>query len=191
MSLIRSVEVVRQGTARPAPLNVQFDTLLLDPHLADAEERWLVPMLCRELYEDMITQRNTNNANYNPDFGPIVAMFPTNAAYEALWIKYLYRYTAQAVVVEALPFIYAQIGSNGVFMPTMTNNQPASMRDVQFLRTEMTNRLDATRELIESYLCENKQDFTLYPQSRCKCKTGCTCDVCKRSIKRNGGVVFY
>lgn len=98
-TLIKPGEVVNTGIYRPAPVTARFDVNQISPHIKDAEERFLQPLLGVALYDDMILQQNVLESNYNPSVGAIVNKFvgPAPVIYETFWYQYLMRYTAYAV----------------------------------------------------------------------------------------------
>jgi hypothetical protein len=78
MSLIKPQEVVNTGIYRAAPVNTRFDINIISPHIQSAEERFILPILKKDLYDDMVLNQNPLVSNYNPDAGPIVLKFPTS-----------------------------------------------------------------------------------------------------------------
>jgi hypothetical protein len=115
MSLIKPQEVVNTGIYRAAPVNTRFDINIISPHIQSAEERFIVPILGTALYNDMVANQNTAVSNYNPDAGALVAKFPLNPAYEALWTTYVLRYLGYVIYYEALPYLTFQVSSKCIF----------------------------------------------------------------------------
>jgi hypothetical protein len=115
-TLIKAGEVINGGLYRAAPLNARFDEQLIAPNIAPAELRFLLPILCREFYDDLIAEQNAAVANYNPNIGALVPKFPTNASYESLWTDGgLGALNARIVYFISLPYISMQTGSNGIY----------------------------------------------------------------------------
>src|SRR5690606_39614476 len=102
-TLIQPGEVVNGGLLKATPLNARFDLTLIAPHIADAERLHVVPEICEDLYNAMITKKAGAISNYNTSIGPLVKAFPEveDAAYETLWTKYLMNLCAWAVYYEA------------------------------------------------------------------------------------------
>ena len=65
ITLISANEIVNGGIVRPVPLNSRFDSQLLATNIPTAEERFLLPVLCRSFYADLIAQKTTDESNYN------------------------------------------------------------------------------------------------------------------------------
>jgi hypothetical protein len=74
---------------------------------------------------------------------------------------------ASAVLFESLPFISAQIGSNGVFLPAGINNTPASDAEVRSLIDRLGRRAKILQESITDFLKKNAVDYPLYPVKKC------------------------
>ena len=55
-TIINPNEVINGGIVRPTPLNARFDVQLISPNVLVAELRYLKPLLCAELYDDMIAE---------------------------------------------------------------------------------------------------------------------------------------
>jgi hypothetical protein len=98
-TLIKPAEVVNTGTFRAAPVNARFDINVISPHIQSAEERFIIPILTKDLYNDMVAQQNPLISNYNPDAGALVDKFLglSLANYESLWELYLLRLVSYCV----------------------------------------------------------------------------------------------
>lgn len=207
-TLIKPAEVVNTGIYRPAPVTARFDINQISPHIQSAEERFILPILGKDLYEDMILQQNANESNYNPNVGAIVQKFPTNAIYEAFWVNYLMRYVAYSVYYEVLPFLAMQVSSKGIYQNDSEFAQNTGVTGVRFLQDNMMQRIDNLSPLIENYLCENKDDFPLYNSKNCPCddecgncdtfchcgyyeKTGHHCHSCTTNKNTSTNILFY
>lgn len=170
---------------RAAPQSARMDVQLIAPHISAAERAWVLKLLGEAMFLDMVAQQNAAVSNYNPQLGPIVQKFPTASNYEALWVRELgglLELEACAVLFEALPFISAQIGSNGIFLPGGINNTPASDSEVRSLQDRLNRRAQVLQESIQGFLEKNAADYPLYPAKKCGGKGD------KGSIS---GVIFY
>lgn len=194
MPIINPNEVINGGIVRPTPLNARFDVQLLAPNVNVAELRFIKPLLCADLYNDMIAEKNASDANYNPNVGALVAKFPTNAAYEALWVAYLQELCARAVYFVSLPNIAFQTGSNGVYNNNSEFAQNAGDKGFKILQDNETQAITALTGAIKQYLCDNRADFPLYPaDEKCECSSDCECDTCSGLspyTKQNFGLIF-
>ena len=209
-TLIKPAEVVNTGIYRPAPVTARFDVNQISPHVKDAEERFLQPLLGVALYQDMIAQQNTAESNYNPAVGAIVQKFiaPAPAIYETFWVKYLMRYTAYAVYYEVLPYLTIQVSSKGIYQNDSEFAQNAGVQGVRFLQDNMMQRIDNLKPLIENFLCENKTDLPLFDAKNCPCEddcggchticncgywnmTGKHCHACETKKNTSTNIIFY
>jgi len=166
-TLIQPGEVVNGGLLKATPLNARFDLTLIAPHIADAERLHVVPEICEDFYNAMITKKAGAISNYNTSIGPLVKAFPEveDAAYETLWTKYLMNLCAWAVYYEALPFIVLQTGSNGVYMPQGEQVQNAGVSGAKYLQDTALRRLRALQDITKEYLCANADSFPAFCKS--------------------------
>ncbi len=211
-TLIKAKEVITDGIFRPAPVTTNFDQNLIAPYIALAEEANTVRLLGQELYEDMISEQNPNASNYNPDAGALVQKFPTNAAYEALWVKFLLRYEGLIVYNYALPFIGLQTTPQGVLLKNTEYAENAGLEGIKFLQDTIQKPIDDLEPRIKDYLCENKGDFPLFNAAKycpecltfdsdsplhegCGCgytaRCGKRCKTCEAGRNSSTKIIFY
>jgi hypothetical protein len=207
-TLIKPAEIVNTGIYRPAPVTARFDVNIISPHVKDAEERFILPLLGMALYQDMILNQNPVESNYNPTAGALVPKFPTNAVYEAFWVDYLLRYVAYACFYEVLPFVAMQVSSKGIYSNDSEFAQNTGVNGVRFLQDNMMQRIDNLKPLLENYLCQNKTEFTLYDSRNCPCEddcgnchsicncgyfehTGNHCRTCELKKNTSTNIIFY
>lgn len=200
-TLISANEVVNGGIVRPVPLNSRFDAQLLAPNIPVAEERILIPKLCRAFYDDLIAQKTTDQSNYNPDIGPVVPKFGANADYETLWKNYLQEVTARAVFMMSLDDITLQTGSNGLFINNSQFAESAGIEGMKVKEDRALEKLNLATQRMLAYLCKNKDLYPLWPYDKFCKDCGCSCsDTCgceegeltpKKNDSNNGFVIFY
>ena len=164
-TLIQANEIVNQGILKAAPLSNRFDASLLAPHLDMAESRFLKTFINKEFFDDLLTQRNTNQINYNAKINPVEIGFPNNADYEELFSQYLYPYIARSTVYEAYPFIAVQIGSNGLFLNDAGYGQNSGVKTMNLYRDSMLQTLNGSKPQIIDFLCKNKDKYPLWDDS--------------------------
>jgi hypothetical protein len=201
LTLISANEVVNGGIVRPVPLNSRFDSQLLAPNIPVAEERFLIPCLCRAFYEDLIAQKTTDQSNYNPNIGTgIVPKFGTNANYETLWKNYLEEVTARAVYFMSLGNISIQSGSNGLYLNDSQYAQNAGLGGLKFMKDEELEKINLAINRMKRYLCENSTLYPLWPVDTfckdCGCSCDDNCDCTSKQVKDQdpnfkGGIIFY
>lgn len=170
-TLIQPSEVVNGGVLKASPLNARFDVTLIAPHIADAEQLWIVPALGLDFYAALIAAKDGAISNYNTALGALAKAFPDaddlSVAYEALWFTHLRDACAWAVYYEALPFIAIQVGSNGPMMAQPDHFQNAGTSGVKFLQDTAKRRLQAKLDALGPYLCTNATSLTGFDNSDC------------------------
>jgi hypothetical protein len=186
VTLIKPSEAVGGGIMRAAPQSARMDVQLIAPHVASAEREFVKNLLGSALFADMVALQNTAQSNYNPALGALVPKFPANPNYEALWVLALLELESTAVLYQALPFISAQIGSNGVLIPQGVNTVAASSQQAKDMADNLSRRIKALQCEIFDYLEENAALFPLYEP---KNKNGCGDKKCGYS--GDFGVVIY
>jgi hypothetical protein len=188
ITLIKAKEVVSGGVLKPAPITNQFDPALVAPHIQVAEYSYLVPLICKEMYQDMISKQNTDASNYNPDLGPLVEKFPSDANYETLWAEHLEQLISYAVILTALPLVGMQIATSGVFFNQIEWGENAGVKGVTFLEDRIKQNLNTRQGMLQNYLCENADNYPLFPADKfcnsCNCEGGCDCEGLQ-SIQKN------
>lgn len=198
-TLISPNEVVNGGIVRPVPLNSRFDSQLLAPNVAIAEERFLIPCLCRSFYEDLIAQKTSDDSNYNINIGPVVEKFSTNADYETLWKNYLQEVTARAVYIMSLNNIGIQTGSNGIYLNNSEYSQNAGLSGMKWTQDQELQKLELSVKRMKRYLCENATLYPLWPKDRfckecgCSCEDNCDCETMqpKEGYNKKFGIIIY
>lgn len=173
LNLILPSEVINEGITRPTPLNARFDKQLIAPHITVAEQRWLVPLLGDDLYNDMVADQA---AAAEP---PTVPKF-TNVNYEALWNRFLWSYNARAVQLEAMPTIGIQTGANGLYLNNTNTSENAGIQGIKLMQDWLQAQLMTLQTSIKKYLCDNSDDFPLYDAAT-------NCDSCGNKAKVTRG----
>ena len=174
-TLIQPKEIVTDGIFRPTNVSTRFDNKLLAPFIPYAEETYLVDKIGSDFYDALVAAQNTDPANYNPAAGALVAKFPSNADYETLWTKLLYRYNALIVVNYALPFIGAQVTTQGVMFKNTEYAENGGIDAVKYLQNEIQKTIDKLDLRLIDYLCKNKATYPLFDSSQ-HCEEDCNCD---------------
>lgn len=176
-TLIQPNEVVNGGVFKATPLNARFDVTILAPHIQEAENIHVVPVLGSAFYAALIAAKAGAISNYNPAAGALAKAFPDSddlsVAFEALWVGGLMRLCAWAVYYEALPFIALQAGSNGVFQVNTEFAQNVGASGVKLLQDTALRRINRQAESLGVYLCANAASLTGYDNSGCPDADGC------------------
>lgn len=188
-TLIKAAEVINGGALRPGPTNARFDALKISPHVADAENIWVKPVLGKSFYEALISGRSASASNYNPDLGTTAQAFPSSSAYENLWTDGgLMEYAAWAVIYEALPFIGLNTGAGGIFVNSSEYGEGQGKDGVKFLQDTYARRLREKRKVLEGYICTNSAALPAFQTSAVD-----YCNSCEDSTNTEEylGLIFY
>lgn len=188
ITLIKPHEIVNTGILSAAPLNSRFDASKLSSVVHLAEDRFLKTIVCAAFYTDLVSQKNTTDSNYNPDLGPIVEAYPSNADYEFLWTEFLLSYLSRAVYYLALPEIVLQTGSNGLFLNNTEFSSNSGLDGLKFMQDTQLQNLERRRPFIIDYLCKNKDTYPLFcEEDICNCCSDCT----EVESGSNLGIILY
>jgi len=189
-------EVIDGGIAKPAPLTARFDPLLIVPHLKVAQRKWVFPLLCKNLLNDIIAEATVggqiNISNYNPNLGQVVQKFKTQPDYEEFWRTCFRQYIAHVTILEAAPFIGVQLGNAGFFANDAHYGTNIGIEGIKWWIDNAMDRAETMKQMMVEYLCENVAKFPLWGD--CHCKT-CGCEstdlddgCCSRCAPKCGGV---
>lgn len=180
-TLITSKEVINSGLVRSAPIDARFDSLLLDPHLQEAEDRFVRSVICEDLFVALLTEKADTVSNYNPAF-PIVPAF-TTAKYEKLWTEHLLQLYSYAVIYQALPFIAMKISSNGILINNTEFAGNAGEKGVVFLQDTMMETITEKQKRLVKFLKDNNADYNCYTEQECENSAN--------DISKKLGIIFY
>lgn len=193
--LITTDEVIRMG---PLPVD-SADPKALENAIIIAEERFIKPALCSELYYDFRDKKNvlvdggnktTLEQKINADntgepvvlaIGQMVNAIEEvgNSDYINLWNEHLWKVIAECVVYIATPVNYLKFTTQGEMLNNPkslivgnegSNAVSAERKDVQWkLDKLMQDRIDPLIESMKSWLCENKKKFQYFNCFQCPC----------------------
>ena len=105
----------------------------------------------------------------------------------------LLQFMSIAIMHESLPFIAAQIQTNGIVQQNPQGAKGLTIKDAQTLQMQHRDTLNEMWYKIEEYLCKNSEDFGLFNKNKC---TRYECiDLCNEGRRLNSrvkkGVIFY
>ena len=192
-TLIQPQEVVGGAILKTSPTTARFDPIIIAPFIQEAELVWLKPVICADLYADMITEKDGLISNYNTDTTdcPLQEAFPNNANYEALWVGYLLPFISKAVIHVALPNIAFKTASKGVYSTNSQYAQSAGIQELKYLQQCSLETLTVLKQNIIDFLCKNKADYPLFcDDCHCECDCG-TCDDCNDNPIYNNLFISY
>lgn len=191
MAIIKASEVINGGIARPAPADVRFDAMLLSPHIADAEARFVVPILTEDFYGVLEAARSASASNYNPSLGATAQAFPSAAEYESLWTEHLREFCAVAVLYEALPFVGLQIQAGGLYLNDTSFGQNAGLQGIKFMQDTLLSKLEVKAERLKSWLCScaaSLDGFNPSATDYCPCSGG---EILPGDVQKFHGILIY
>lgn len=189
-TLIKPSECVRGGLLRAAPTSARFDAQQIAPHIYEAEWRWGVSILGKDFYETLKTTKANRQSNYNTNAGSVVAAFPNDGHYEALWTKHLMRYLAVASLYTALPYINHKITNAGIQQNDTEFGRSAGVGATKFMQDTLLQKLAFEKEQLQIYLCANKDNLDGYDGHGCPDNDDCSPSATD-NLPESLGVVLY
>ena len=187
--LITTDEVIAMG-----PTDSSVDSRVLLHSIQIAEERFIKPALCKELYYDFRNLKNVIVTDANKtelqskftvsvpavtlEVGEMVNAIEqvTNTYYVELWNEYLWKIAAEAVVYIASPSNYSRFTASGEMMnnPKSITNEGGGAASVELkdmkwkLDKMLMDRIDPLIEAMHEWLCDNKANLPLYKCKKCE-----------------------
>ena len=146
----------------PYPLN--YNTKELDNYIKLSEAIWILPIIGREWYEELLQQVKTNtltDAN-------------STALVEAIW-----PYLGFAVCYEALPMTWASVTEIGVVKGHSDNSESLTIKDLTLVQQHLRNQVEARKDYCKKWICEHIVSF---PKANC---CSCDCSCCQDKAKLN------
>lgn len=179
------------------PTNMGNDASIIGA-IYPCEIDFLESLLGTAMYEDMLAIGSGVISNYTtqPISGgaaPPVLKFPANANYELLWSKYLIQFMSIAIMYESLPYIAAQLQTNGLVENNPYGATGLKIKDAKVLQQSHRDNIFKLWYRIEKFLCDNKTDYPLFKTKNCSHYI-CGDHDCKdeqRKSKTIKGVIFY
>lgn len=202
--LMRNVLITTDEVIFHAPTKHTLDPKMIEHSIIVAEERFIRPALGFDLYEAIKAEKNlvitlgnqaAQQTLLEESMGdlpegveyPILAVDDIvnaleylSSPYKLLWKEILWKFTAEAVMLIALPEAFVQFESGGV-----VHNQPASgpmstsgvvtpeLRTVKWaMEKKLMERINPLQESLHLWLCkkqeEDEDSYELY-EKECAC----------------------
>jgi hypothetical protein len=148
----------------------------------------------------LVVAKTSDDSNYNPNVGGLVAKFGNDANYETLWKNYLEEVTARAVLFMSLGDIVLQTGSNGLYLNESQYAQTAGTSGLKMKKNDELEKINLAINRMKRYLCENNTLFPLWPVAKFCKECGCSCDddcdctsyqVKDKDPNLLGGIIMY
>lgn len=202
--LITTDEVIAMG-----PTEGTVDPRQLLNAIQIAEDRFIKPAICSDLYYDFRDQKNIlvtssnkgdleNKINNGGTGTPVTVALNqwvnsieevTSEWYKNLWNEHLWKLTAECVVYVATPTNFMRFTAQGEMQnnpKSLTggtegqNSASADRKDVSWkMDRMMMDRIDPLIASMQQWICENQKEFPKYNCKECAC-----------SEDKSGGVSF-
>lgn len=196
--LLRNVLITTDEVIFHAPTQHTLDPRTIQQAIIIAEERFIRPAVCFDLYEELITAKNkvVTTENIAELQAQVTGSMPAGSqpvtlkvgdivnsreylttAQKTLWVQYLWKLTAECVMLTASSEAFIQFTSTGL----VHSNPPANLMSGSGLTTpdlssvkwlidkKMMDRIDPLIQAMHEWICKHKNDYGSY------CKA-CDCD---------------
>lgn len=209
-NLQRPVLITTDEVIFHAPTKHTLDPRTIENSIIIAEERFISPALCPALYEELIEAKNVEVTDANKSDlattinnalpegtdpvqlanGDIInAMEFLSAEQLALWKRFLWKLTAECVMMTATPEAFVQFGSDGVIhtspVASPLNTTGISTPELKSVRwimdKKMMDRIDPLVQGMHTWICAQKAATPSKYISYCK---HCDCDASGVAYKR-------
>ena len=138
-------------TLAPVSGALQMETPLAQ-YIYDAGERYVRPILCEDLYEDLLTAYK--DGTLSPSYTVLRE-----------------RYVAPAVAWQALklylPIARLRVREAGPIIQNPTNATGGAQSDVVYLRKQVEESANTYLQRLQDYLSKNSEEFPLYNCGKC------------------------
>lgn len=134
----------------PIPLN--YNTAEIVNYIKLAEITWVLPIIGKYLYEELLYQ--VKNNNLTPENGTLL-------------VEALYPYLGFCVAYEALPTIAYKITEVGVVKSDSDNSKSVDSKEYSTLETHLRRQIEGRKEYLVDWLCKRCQSFPLFDPSVC------------------------
>lgn len=143
----------------PIPLNFSIEAIR--PFIPIAEETWIVPIIGRALYTELLKEVSENDIS------------DVNSS---LLVK-IYMLESMAILYESLPFIRSHISEVGITLGKSDNSDSVSSSDMSNLINHLRSQLEVLKTMLKEFLSENKDCYPLYRAEDCDtCQGTDPCD---------------
>ena len=186
---MRNVLITSSEVIFHAPSKQTLDPRTIQQSIIVAEERFIRPAIGDALYEALCNAKNVLVTDANKaalqakmtaitiNNGDIVNAFEEmSTVNQKLWKQYLWKLTAEAVLIASVPDAFLQFSSEGIVHgapPAGPMNSAGvvgpNLQDVKWLMDKkILDRIDPLVTATKNFICRNKLDYPLY--------TDCPCD---------------
>ena len=139
----------------PVPTNYNWEDIR--PFVSIAEEVWLVDILGRKLYNELLEQVANNNLT---------------GENSTLLLK-IYPYLSMAIVYESMPFLAYNINEKGITKGKSDNSEPVTNTEITNVQNHIRTQLEVLKKMLKSFLHEHKECYPNFDAD----DSDCTCDI--------------
>lgn len=129
-----------------SPIPNNFNIEDIKPFFNIAEEIWIVDVIGRKLYNELLEQVSENNVSGE----------------NATLLLKIYPYLSMAIVYEALPFLNAHISEKGITLNSSENSTPISATEFNNISNQVRTQLEVLKKMLKSFLNEHSECYPLY-----------------------------
>lgn len=137
----------------PVPTNYNWDDIR--PFVSIAEEVWVVDIVGRKLYNELLEQVQNNNLT---------------GENSTLLLK-IYPYLSMAIVFESMPFLAYNITEKGVTKGKSDNSEPISNSELINMQNHIRTQLEVLKKMLKNFLHENSDCYPLFKSDDDCCTT--------------------
>lgn len=138
----------------PVPTNYNWEDIR--PFVSIAEEVWLVDILGRKLYNELLEQVANNNLT---------------GENSTLLLK-IYPYLSMAIVYESMPFLAYNINEKGITKGKSDNSEPVTNTEITNVQNHIRTQLAVLKQNLKKWLNEHSTCYPLY-----EVDNNCECDI--------------
>lgn len=139
----------------PVPTNYNWDDIV--PFVPIAEEIWVVDVLGRKLYNELLEEVKENKVS---------------GENSTLLLK-LYPYLSMAIVYESMPFLAYNISEKGITKGKSENSEPITNIELTNVQNHLRTQLEVLKKMLKQFLNEHKECFPSYDVD----DSDCSCDI--------------
>jgi hypothetical protein len=161
MNLVSFISETKLKAIVPISNNVTI-TSSLTQLIIDAQEQYIKPIICEDLYEELSNEIINNSIT--PDNQILLDMIAPALAWRTLF--------------KFLPWSYAKVREQGVVNQTGNTANSVSLDDITYLRSEADHSAIVYENRLVNFLDKNKSTYPLY-KCECNCNTICDTDSSK------------
>ena len=133
----------------PVPTNYNWDDIR--PFVSIAEEVWLVDILGRKLYNELLEQVQNNNLT---------------GENSTLLLK-IYPYLSMAIVYESFPFLAYNISEKGITKGKSENSEPVTNAEISNVQNHLRTQLEVLKKMLKQFLVEHSECYPLFNSGDC------------------------